>query len=54
MRDLIEKSGDAADTSIADDREIRALDRAVGALRAKPPGEADVVAKAVGLADQPD
>src|SRR6266436_7562505 len=52
LRDLIEKSGDAADTSIADDGEIRALDRAVGALRAKSPGEADVVAKAVGLADQ--
>src|SRR3989442_2510487 len=28
LRDLIEKSGDAADTSIADDGEIRALDRA--------------------------
>ena len=52
LRDLIEKSGDAADTSIADDREIRALDRAVGALGAKSPGETDVVAKAVGLADQ--
>src|SRR6266576_2747672 len=52
LRDLIEKSGDAADTSIADDGEIRALDRAVGALRAKSPGEADMVAEAVGLADE--
>ena len=52
MRDLIEKSGDAADTSIADDDEIGALDRAVGALRAQSPGKADVVAEAVGLADQ--
>src|SRR5713226_7629220 len=52
LRDLIEKSGDAANPSIADDREIGALDRAVGALRAQPPGEADVVAEAVGLADE--
>ena len=52
LRDLIEKSGDAADTSVADDGEIRAFYRAVGTLRAKPPGEADMVAKAVGLADQ--
>src|SRR5436309_5211196 len=52
LRDLIEKSGDAADASIADDREIRALDRAVGALGAQSPGEADVVAEPVGLADQ--
>src|SRR6266436_8672446 len=53
LRDLIEKSGDAADTSIADDREIRALDRAVGTLGAQSPGEADVVAEVVGFADQP-
>src|SRR5207248_1083076 len=52
LRDLIEKSGDAPDTSIADDGEIRPLDRAVGALGAQSPGEADVVAKAIGLADE--
>src|SRR2546430_14131486 len=38
--------------SIADDREIGALDRTVGALRAQSPGKADVVAEAVGLADK--
>jgi hypothetical protein len=52
LRDLIEKSGDAANPSIADDGEIRALDWAVGALGAQSPGEADVVAKTVGLADE--
>src|SRR5258708_6015581 len=52
LRDLIKKSGDAPDTSLADDGEIRAFYRAVGTLRAKPPGEADMVAEAVGLADQ--
>src|ERR1700704_7192719 len=53
LRDLIEKSGDAPDTPIPDDREIGALDRAVDALRAQSPREPDVVAKAVGLAEQP-
>ena len=33
-------------------REVRALDRAVGAVGAESPGEADVVAISVGLADQ--
>src|ERR1700716_451037 len=53
LRDLIEKSGDAPDASIPDDREIGALDRAVDALRAQSPREPDVVAKTVGLAEQP-
>src|SRR3979411_2249652 len=53
LRDLIEKSGDAPDTSIPDDHEIRAFDRAVDALRAESPREADVGAVSVGLADEP-
>src|ERR1700682_492564 len=54
LRDLIEESGHVADSPILEDREIRALDRAVDAVGAKPPGEADVVAISVGLADQPE
>jgi hypothetical protein len=38
LRDLIEKAGDAPDTSIPDDREIRALDRAVDAVGAQSGG----------------
>ena len=52
-RHLIEEAGDAADPATAEHGEIGALDRAVGAIGAEPPGpNADVVAKAVGLADQ--
>src|SRR6266581_1393928 len=53
-RHLIQKSGDAADSPLLQHGEIRALDRAVDAIRAKAPGETDVVAIAIGLADQPE
>jgi hypothetical protein len=52
LRHLIEKAGDALDPPVADDRKIRALDRSVGAVGAEAPGEADVVAKTVGAAEQ--
>ena len=52
LRHLIEKAGDAPDPSVLQHGEIRALDRAVDAVGAEPPGEADMIAKAVGLADQ--
>src|SRR5437588_320926 len=51
-RHLIEEPGDAADPAVAEHGEIRAFDRAVGAVGTEAPGEADVIAKAVGLADQ--
>src|SRR6266536_235065 len=51
-RHLIEKSRDSLDAPVLQHGEIGALDRAVGAVRAEPPGEADVVAEPVGLADQ--
>src|SRR6476620_7479015 len=51
-RHRIEESGDAADPATAEHREIGALDRAVRAIGAQPPRKADVVAKAVGFADQ--
>src|SRR5205807_2549479 len=53
-RHLIEEPGDAADAAVAEHGEIRALDRAVATVGAETPGEADVVAKAVRLADQPE
>src|SRR5437868_7819264 len=53
-RRLIEEPGDAADATVAEHGEIRALDRAVAVVGAQPPGEPDVVAEAVGLADQPE
>src|SRR5205814_1955567 len=51
-RHLVEEPGDAADAAVAQHGEVRALDRAVAAVGSEAPGEADVVAKAVGLADQ--
>src|SRR5437899_365294 len=51
-RNLIQEPGDAADAAVAEHGEIRALDRAVAAIGTETPGEADVVAKTVGLADQ--
>src|SRR5947208_11725410 len=53
-RHLIEEPGDAADAAVAEHGKIRALDRAVAAIGAETPAEADVVAEAVGLADQPE
>src|SRR5689334_13749146 len=53
-RHLVEKPGDAADASVAEDSEIRPLDRAVGAVGTEAPGESEMVAKPVGLADQPE
>src|SRR5665647_3656894 len=52
LRHLIEKAGDALDPPVADDRKIGALDRSVGAVGAEAPGEADVLAKTVGAAEQ--
>jgi hypothetical protein len=51
-RHLIQEPRDAADTAVAEYGEIRTLDRAVDAVGAESPGEADMVAKAIGLADQ--
>src|SRR5215211_6350541 len=51
---LIQEPGDAADAAVAEHGEIRSLDRAVATVRPEAPGEADVIAKAVGLADQPE
>ena len=45
-RHLIEEPGDAADPAVAEHGEIRAFDRAVGAVGTEAPGEADVIAKA--------
>src|SRR6185295_18551447 len=53
-RHLVQEPGDAADAPVAEHGEIRSLDRAVAAVGAQPPGEANVVAKAVGFADQPE
>src|SRR4051794_20394880 len=50
--DLVQKSRDAPDAAVLQHGEIRALDRAVDALGTKAPTEADMVAVAVGLADQ--
>src|SRR5215470_4387661 len=53
LRNLVQEAGDALDAAVlAQHGKIRALDRAVGAVRAEAPGEADMFAKAVGLADQ--
>jgi hypothetical protein len=51
-RDLIKKAGDAPDASIPDDDKIRALDRAIDALRSQAPGKTDMVAESVGLTEQ--
>src|SRR5215217_7327199 len=51
-RHLIQEPGDAADAAVAQHGKIRSLDRAVAAVGPQPPREADVVAKAVGFADQ--
>jgi 2,4-dienoyl-CoA reductase-like NADH-dependent reductase (Old Yellow Enzyme family) len=52
LRHLIEKSGDALDPAIANHGKVCSLDRAVDAVGAKAPREADVIAIAVRLAEQ--
>src|ERR1700757_1496353 len=52
LRHLIEESGDAANAALLQQGEVSALDRCVGAVRPESPGEADVIAIAVDLADQ--
>src|SRR5690606_24316682 len=51
-RHLIEEAGDVLDATAVQHGEVGALDRTVGAIGAETPREADVVAVAVGLADQ--
>src|SRR4051794_10650381 len=52
LRHLIQKSDDALDPAITHHREVRALDRAVDAFGTEPPGEAQIVAVTVRLAEQ--
>src|SRR5207245_2317014 len=46
---LVEKSRDAPDAAVLQHGKIRPLDRAVDAVGAEAPAEADMVAVAVGL-----
>src|SRR5882762_3083243 len=46
---LVEEAGDAPDPAVLQHGEVGALDRAVDAVGAETPGEADVVAIAIGF-----
>jgi hypothetical protein len=54
LRHLVEEAGDAADPPVLQHREVGALDRAVDTIRAEAPAKAEMIAEAVGLAEQPE